>query len=134
MKCSNLDCKGLCKIHSKLEENGFKGCIRFSCFGAGQRVSNEIFGGLSWQSDPALLEGMTVAFWSLRQIHELQAMLFEAKKLPLPEDVMRGLESLLGQLEPDDGWTQEKLLGYPLVRMKGKTLEFLGSLRRILEI
>ena len=37
--CRNLCSNNLCSIHDKLRETGFRGCVSYECFGAGQHVS-----------------------------------------------------------------------------------------------
>lgn len=40
--CKNLQSDYKCKIHSKLSQQGLKGCIAYDCFGAGQHVTRYI--------------------------------------------------------------------------------------------
>jgi len=55
--CRNLTREHRCGIHGELAERGFRGCVTFDCFGAGQRASA--------RPDPA------AAFGRLRVLHEL---------------------------------------------------------------
>jgi hypothetical protein len=73
--CRNLTAAHDCAIHARLSEAGFNGCARYDCYGAGQVVTQVMFGGRSWREDPALLPPMMDAFLSLRRMHELQALL-----------------------------------------------------------
>ncbi len=82
--CPNLDDCGQCKVHNKLEDLGFRGCAVFECCGAGQRVTQEYFGGRSWQHDPALIQPMAARFRQVRRLHELLMLLEAASALPLP--------------------------------------------------
>jgi hypothetical protein len=75
-RCPNLRADHRCGIHDRLRERGFPGCVAFDCLGAGQRVSQEIFGG-----DPAG-PGMFDVFAVVRQLHELLWYLTEALALP----------------------------------------------------
>lgn len=61
--CRNLDVCGLCKIHDDLKSKGYGGCISFHCHGAGPRTTRDLFEGVSWQSDRALLSEMMEGFW-----------------------------------------------------------------------
>ena len=82
--CPNLgdDCR--CAIHQDLRGRGFAGCSVFDCFGAGQAVVQQTFGGRDWLRSPELAEPMFAAFSVMRQVHELLWYLAEA--LPLAGD------------------------------------------------
>lgn len=80
--CPHLAGDFRCGIHEHLEERGFHGCRVFDCFGAGQRVTQETFGGRDWRSEPAIAGPMFAALPIMRQLHELLWYLSEALKLP----------------------------------------------------
>jgi hypothetical protein len=80
--CPHLGRHG-CRIHREREQRGFGGCVDYDCLGAGQRVTQELFGGRSWRDDPALLTPMLDAFLALREVHEHLALLATATTLPL---------------------------------------------------
>lgn len=83
--CPNLsDSCFNCAIHNNLIQKGFRGCVTYSCAGAGQRVTQELFDGETWRDDPDLLTHMTYALRVLRPIHEALLLLQEAKRLPIP--------------------------------------------------
>jgi uncharacterized protein YjbI with pentapeptide repeats len=76
--CPNLSGDDFrCTIHDRLEESGFKGCVVFDCFGAGQRITQETFGGKDWRQAPEMFAVLPV----MRQLHELMWYLGEALKL-----------------------------------------------------
>ncbi len=81
--CPNLDECGQCKVHDDLTELGFRGCAVYECHGAGQRVTQELFGGRSWQQDPTLIQPMSRSFRQVRRLHELLMLLEAAGTLPL---------------------------------------------------
>lgn len=83
--CPNLDQHHSCKIHASLKEDGFEGCIKFDCAGAGQRVTQMRFNGESWQEHPELMFAMMRDFENLRPLHERMAQLTEAGKSDLSE-------------------------------------------------
>lgn len=86
--CPNLTASFQCSIHAQLRPAGFSGCAAFDCFGAGQAVVQQLFGGRDWRSDPDLAEPMFAAFPVMRQLHQLMFYLNEALDLapadPLP--------------------------------------------------
>jgi hypothetical protein len=65
-----------------LDAEGFVGCTVFDCFGAGQKVSTQTFGGVSWREDATVRERMFAVFPLMRRLHELLWYLDVALALP----------------------------------------------------
>lgn len=101
--CDNLssDCFD-CKIHDKLIPSGFRGCVAYSCAGAGQRITQELFDGETWRDDPDLLTHMTYALRVLRPIHEALLLLKESEKLPVPKSAQIKGAALTAALCPEN--------------------------------
>ncbi len=98
--CRHLSGQGGCNIHAEREARGFGGCVAYDCLGAGQYVTQQLFGGRSWRDDPSLLRPMMEAFAAVREVHEMVSILREAAALPLParhRRTLRDLERGLGQ-------------------------------------
>jgi uncharacterized protein YjbI with pentapeptide repeats len=70
-ECRNLDTDYRCRIHPLLRAEGMKGCTVFDCHGAGQKVSQTIFGGVSWRDSPGTADAMFAVFRVVRQLHEM---------------------------------------------------------------
>ncbi|KIC08489.1 hypothetical protein RA19_20795 [Leisingera sp. ANG-M1] len=100
--CPNLGPDFRCSIHPDLASKGFGGCIAYSCAGAGQRVTQELFDGETWRDDPDLLHHMTYALRVLRPIHEALLVLQEAATLSLPADLQNHCQELTRALCPED--------------------------------
>jgi len=81
--CPHLDGCGRCGIHGERDARGFGGCVAYDCLGAGQRVTQELFGGESWLANPSLAQPMARAFAAVHRAHALLQLLQEAGKLPL---------------------------------------------------
>ncbi|MBS2550386.1 pentapeptide repeat-containing protein [Catenulispora sp. NL8] len=79
--CPNLAADDRCSIHTGLRGRGFQGCTVYDCFGAGQRLSQETFGGVSWREAPHTAPQMFAALPVLRQLHEMLWYLAEAETL-----------------------------------------------------
>ncbi|WP_158965791.1 hypothetical protein [Chachezhania sediminis] len=96
--CRNLSGHS-CAIHDRLEQEGFRGCVAYDCMGAGNRVVQEVFGGLTWRDEPRLARVMTEAFAAMREMHRRIDMLRVAGTFPLqpPEDQAR--REFLARLE-----------------------------------
>ena len=76
--CPNLDEENSCGIHADLRGRGFSGCMAYTCYGAGQRVSQELFGGVSWREAPDTAALMFQTLPIVRQLHELLWFVTEA--------------------------------------------------------
>ncbi len=79
--CHNLAADFSCTIHAGLRGEGYKGCTVFDCFGAGQHVAQQTFGGRSWTAHPEVRPAMFAAFPVVRQLHEVLWYLDEAARL-----------------------------------------------------
>ncbi|TRV80746.1 pentapeptide repeat-containing protein [Streptomyces sp. 130] len=87
--CHNLRDDFRCGVHARLRTEGFPGCTVYDCFGAGQKVSVDIFGGRDWRGDPKTAQRMFKVFPVVRQLHELLWYLTEAATLG-PARSLRG--------------------------------------------
>jgi hypothetical protein len=86
--CQHLTCGNRCGIHAELPSRGFPGCVAFDCYGAGQRVTQEICSGTDWRtSDQHAVRELFAAYVSCLALHRLMAMLVlaEATLSPLEE-------------------------------------------------
>jgi hypothetical protein len=82
--CRNLDRNHRCTIHDELRVRGFPACATFDCYGAGQWVTQNLFGGKSWQTSPQIAASMFALYARYRSLHELLALLHVAiGQLPL---------------------------------------------------
>jgi hypothetical protein len=80
--CPNLQDDFHCGIHDRLRDRGFPGCTVFDCFGAGQRITQETFGGATWRETPELAGQQFAVLPVMRQLHEILWYLTEAAELP----------------------------------------------------
>ena len=79
--CPHLQSDFRCGIHTRLRQQGFRGCAVYDCFGAGQQVSHVTFGGQDWRQAPRTARQMFAVFPIMRQLHELLWYLTEALTL-----------------------------------------------------
>ena len=84
--CRNLLADDRCGIHHDLLTAGMSGCVRFDCFGAGQHVSQVLYGGRSWRQhpDPSMFD----VFWTAQWLHELLWYAADVLDRDLPESVL----------------------------------------------
>ena len=87
--CAHLRRDFRCAIHDGLGRHGFPACSTFDCYGAGQRVTQQLFGGRSWKSSPGLALRMFDAYRRYRLVHELMAMLSVAMTRASAPDAVR---------------------------------------------
>ena len=98
--CPQLDAAHRCQLHEHLDAAGYPGCTSYDCFGAGQRVSRELFAGTSWRDEPSRAAAMFSAFRRLKELHELRWLLHEASRLELGPAHAEQRRRLLALLEP----------------------------------
>jgi hypothetical protein len=79
--CPNLGADFRCGIHASLRDRGFRGCAAYDCFGAGQWVSQEVFAGADWRTDPDIAPRVFAVFSVVCRLHELLWYLAEALEL-----------------------------------------------------
>jgi uncharacterized protein YjbI with pentapeptide repeats len=79
--CRNLGDDFGCTIHEKLRDLGMPGCTVWDCFGAGQKISQQLYGGTSWREAPETAQEMFDVLPVMRQLHEILWYLSEASTL-----------------------------------------------------
>jgi len=129
LPCPHLLSNHRCGIHADLERRGLAGCARYDCFGAGQRVTEELFGGRSWREDPALAVPMFDAFRAMRLVHELLLLLETAGNIPMTPEQARKRGELQHVLQPRGGWSQGALADFELSSTPSDVQAFLVTLR-----
>jgi len=103
--------------------------MHYSCLGAGQRVTQDIFQGRSWKDDRSLLKPMMEAFRGMRLVHDLALLMNEAAKLPLQPQERQEQRRLSAELRPASGWTQASLEAFERGATPSDIRRFLRSLR-----
>ncbi|MGE7674313.1 pentapeptide repeat-containing protein [Lysinibacillus sp. NPDC094403] len=97
--CPNLQSNFSCQIHSKLRDQGFKGCTVFDCLGAGQKVSQTTFHGQDWRQYPEISEKMFRVFPIMEQLYEMIAYVAEALSYKVDSSLFNRLHIQLEQLK-----------------------------------
>jgi uncharacterized protein YjbI with pentapeptide repeats len=96
--CPNLRADFRCSIHDRLRPSGFAGCASYDCFGAGQKIAQDTFGGRDWRGEAGVGKRMFAAFFVMRQLHELLWYVREALRLgpadPLPAQLSSAWEQI----------------------------------------
>ncbi len=129
--CVNLRRDFSCGIHERLRVSGMKGCTVFECFGAGQRVSQDTFGGMNWRENPAVRQQMFAVFPMMKELHEFLWYLGCAADMltregPSP-DLNQELSLVREAVEAVAQDSAECVLSADLDRLQGQSV---GCLRR----
>jgi hypothetical protein len=98
--CRHLTPENRCEIHATLADRGFPGCVSFDCYGAGQRVTQEL-NGMSWRtSDASTVQTLFSTYSSCVPLHRLMAMiaLAEATASPPFDAQLRSKRAQLDEL------------------------------------
>jgi hypothetical protein len=125
--CPNLGGDFRCTIHERLDDEGFHGCVVFDCFGAGQRITQETFGGRSWHEEPAMLGLLPI----VRQLHELMWLLSEALKLGEAKKLHGELKTALDETDQLAGQSAEELKRLDLDAYRRKVNPLLQKASRL---
>jgi uncharacterized protein YjbI with pentapeptide repeats len=97
--CRNLREDFGCGIHDNLREEGFRGSAVYDCFGAGQRVAQVTFGGVSWRDAPDTSASMFAALPVMKQLHEMLWYIAEALTRSAAEALQPELEQAYAATE-----------------------------------
>ena len=97
--CPNLSAQFRCGVHGQLHQLGFRGCAAYDCFGAGQRVTQQLFAGRDWRRAPAIAAQMFDAFAVMRQLHELLWYLRDALRRARPRALRTALATARDTIE-----------------------------------
>lgn len=109
--CQNLQTDFRCDVHTRLRQQGFRGCTVYDCFGAGQRVSRVTFGGQDWRRAPRTAQQMFEVFPIMRDLHELLWYVTEALTLQAARPLRGELRRALAEIERLTGQSPDDLLG-----------------------
>ncbi|MET3699894.1 uncharacterized protein YjbI with pentapeptide repeats [Bacillus oleivorans] len=97
--CPNLQSDYRCKIHRDLRNKGFRGCVVYECFGAGQKVSQVTFKGNDWREHPNLSDEMFKVFPIVQQLHEMLYYLNQALQLDRAQSIFQKIQAAYEQTE-----------------------------------
>lgn len=116
--CPHLTAGFRCGIHDTLRQRGFRGCAAYDCFGAGQRVTQDTFGGRDWRAEPGIAQQMFAVFNVMRQLHELLWYLTRAADLLPPCPLRAELAAAITGTERLTGGTPQQLIALDVAARK----------------
>ncbi|MGZ3097759.1 pentapeptide repeat-containing protein [Streptomyces sp. H72] len=118
--CGNLQEDFRCGIHERLRDQGYSGCTVFDCFGAGQKVSQITFKGVSWREEPDSARTMYEVFPVVRRLQELLKYTAQALDLPSARPVHRDLRRAYEQIDALTRDTPQTLLAVDVDALRGE--------------
>ncbi|WP_244296263.1 pentapeptide repeat-containing protein [Pseudoclavibacter terrae] len=128
--CRNLDENLGCSIHAVLLERGYRGCTVFECHGAGQRVTQETFGGGDWREGEGLRDAMFAVFPLVRQLHEVLWLLTEARRRTADRPLLRRIDALLDRVDAQAASPSVAVLRAAVESSRPAAGELLGAVSR----
>jgi uncharacterized protein YjbI with pentapeptide repeats len=123
--CGHLQDDFRCGIHGNLREQGYRGCTVYDCFGAGQRVSQVTFAGVSWRQAPGSSKLMFDVFPIMWQLHELLWYLDEALSLPQVSHLHERLRMSYDETERLTSAKLDDLIRFDVAAHRAKVNELL---------
>lgn len=97
--CPNLDERFRCRIHTTLRRDGFAGCVAFDCYGAGQHVTDAVFGGVDWRSRPDIATDMFAMFRRQQPMFEVLRLLDEARNATTDPVLRTGVAEAIDRID-----------------------------------
>ena len=123
--CPNLTREFRCGIHDRLRVEGFRGCVAYDCFGAGQKVTQVTFNGRHWRESPGTAAQMFEVFGVMRQLHTLLMYLSQALTLQPARPLYGELRLKLEELERYSRESPEALMRLDVASRKAEVNDLL---------
>lgn len=123
--CKNLQSDYRCGIHSKLRNQGFKGCTVYECFGAGQKVSQVTYKGRDWREHPETAKEMFDVFPIMQQLHEMLCYLKESLSLAEAKSIHAELRDAYDNTEQLTNLNAAEILTLDIPAHRAKVNELL---------
>jgi hypothetical protein len=126
--CVHLSGRGRCSIHAEREFHGYAACVGFDCFGAGQWITQSLFGGAKWTDSPDLASEMFAAYrhWAPRFA---AAALLEAALPYVREDSRCSLMRMMTELTSGEAAAHPK--AGDAARLRRETLAVIRAALKI---
>lgn len=118
--CRNLCSDNRCKIHGQLRNKGFRGCVSYECFGAGQHVSQKIYDGVDWRENQERAKEMFEVFPLVQQLHEMLWYLKQALSLKETQSFHLSLQNMYNETLKLTEKKPEDILKIDIIAHRGK--------------
>ncbi|WP_397538235.1 pentapeptide repeat-containing protein [Rummeliibacillus pycnus] len=118
--CRNLCSDNRCNTHDQLREKGFRGCVSYQCFGAGQHVSQTIYNGEDWRNNSERANEMFAVFPLVQQLHEMLWYLNQALSLKETQSFHSSLQNIYNETVKLIEKAPEEILKLDIVAHRSK--------------
>lgn len=95
--CINMCSDFRCTVHDQLARRGLKGCLAYDCFGAGQRVYQDVYQSVNWMTDHEISDEMFSVFLTVRQLHQILWYLVEVSSIVYAKSIIVDVRDLILQ-------------------------------------
>lgn len=112
--CRHLQGDYRCGIHQELRGSGLKGCTVYECYGAGQKISQMKFNGVSWREDPAQAKEMFDLLPVVQQLQEMLYYLEESRRRSEAASIRGDLVEAIDETERITELDAKELLSFDL--------------------
>jgi uncharacterized protein YjbI with pentapeptide repeats len=129
--CLHLADDHRCSIHDRLRSSGFAGCTAYDCFGAGQRLVQETFGGRDWRVHHELAAPLLAALPVVRALHEMLWYLHEALGHEESTPIRAGLDDAVRHVEAAAASGPEEIAGVDVDRLRAEVGPLLREASRL---
>jgi uncharacterized protein YjbI with pentapeptide repeats len=129
--CPHLADDHRCSIHDRLRHEGFAGCTAYDCFGAGQRLAQETFGGRDWRRHPDVAGPMMAALPLLRGLHEILWYVDDVVDLSTSAPIRAGLVAVRAAVEESAGAAGAAILEVDLDALRATSAPLLREASRL---
>jgi len=126
--CAHLNGLQGCAIHRTRRIHGYAACEGFDCFGAGQWITQNLFGGARWTDSPDLAHQMFSAYRHWAPRFEAAALI-EAALPHVRDDARCALAARMKALTT--GETSDHLSATDAGRLRRETLALIRAALRI---
>lgn len=125
MPCQCLMSDFRCNIHSELATRNMRGCMAYDCFGAGQKVTQDCYPGITWNTHPELADEIFAVFLAIFQLHQMAWYLVESKTLVSEPRALAEIEALLSENQEVTSLPPRELLQFDIEQYRMKVNEVL---------
>ena len=98
--CLHLREDFTCEIHKELDDKHMKGCMAYDCAGAGQRVTQAVYNGITWKGkidSSELSNQMFAVYHIVFRLHQILGLLTEAETLTVAKAMETEIKELIAE-------------------------------------
>lgn len=130
--CPNLQEDFRCRIHNDLHDKNLKGCLAYDCFGAGQKVTRNIYHGKDWRVYPKLKDEMFSVYLRVMQLHQMLGYLIEASNLLPVTQLHEEIKDLIQENQSLTYKNASEIMAFDMVLYKTKVDQLLKKVSSII--